>query len=61
VCPDIAKEFRKYETDVVKWVKNYTGFNSITKKKFEIDVGHERFMGPEIFFHPVSLIEIQKN
>ena len=25
VCPDIAKEFRKYESDVEKWVRNYTG------------------------------------
>ena len=26
--------------------------NSVTKKNFEIDVGYERFLGPEIFFHP---------
>lgn len=52
VCPDIAKEFRKYETDATKWVRNYCGMNNVTRKKFEIDVGHERFMGPEIFFHP---------
>ena len=55
VCPDIAKEFRKYETDATKWVRNYCGMNNVTRKKFEIDVGHERFMGPEIFFHPVCV------
>ena len=55
VCPDIAKEFRKYESDVEKWVKNYTGFHNVTKKSFSVDVGHERFMAPEIFFHPVNL------
>merc|ERR1711979_114083 len=26
--------------------------NSVTKKLFDIDVGYERFLGPEIFFHP---------
>jgi len=52
VCPDIAKEYRKYESDVEKWVKNYTGQHNVTKKSFQIDVGHERFMAPEIFFHP---------
>jgi len=52
VCPDIAKEFRKYETDVEKWVRRYTGTHNVTKKEFSIDVGHERFMAPEIFFHP---------
>jgi len=55
VCPDIAKEFRKYETDVEKWVRRYTGTHNVTKKEFSIDVGHERFMAPEIFFHPVRL------
>lgn len=52
VCPDIAKEFHKYESNVEKWVRNYTGVNPKTKKEFSIDVGHERFMAPEIFFHP---------
>ena len=55
MCPDIAKEFRKYETDVEKWVRRYTGTHNVTKKEFSIDVGHERFMAPEIFFHPVRL------
>uniref|UniRef100_A0A8C9F8A1 Actin related protein 3 n=1 Tax=Pavo cristatus TaxID=9049 RepID=A0A8C9F8A1_PAVCR len=31
---------------------NYTGINAISKKEFTIDVGYERFLGPEIFFHP---------
>uniref|UniRef100_A0A8C6U9C4 Actin related protein 3 n=1 Tax=Neogobius melanostomus TaxID=47308 RepID=A0A8C6U9C4_9GOBI len=52
VCPDLVKEFSKYDTDGSKWIKQYTGVNSITKKEFTIDVGYERFLGPEIFFHP---------
>lgn len=46
------KEFNKYDTDGSKWIKQYTGINSISKKEFTIDVGYERFLGPEIFFHP---------
>lgn len=52
ICPDIAKEFGKYEADPGKWIKLYEGLNSVTREKFNVDVGHERFLGPEIFFHP---------
>lgn len=52
VCPDIAKEFSKYDNDSKKYIKTFTGVNSVTKKEFEIEVGYERFLGPEIFFHP---------
>lgn len=50
VCPDLVKEFNKYDTDGSKWIKQYTGVNAISKKEFSIDVGYERFLGPEIFF-----------
>ncbi|TNN03673.1 hypothetical protein fugu_000702 [Takifugu bimaculatus] len=40
------------DTDGSKWIKQYTGINAISKKEFTIDVGYERFLGPEIFFHP---------
>lgn len=46
------KEFAKYDGDSRKWIKQYTGINAINKTKFVIDVGYERFLGPEIFFHP---------
>ena len=52
MSPDIAKEFSKYDTEPGKWVKQYEGVNNVTKQPFEIDVGYERFLGPEIFFHP---------
>lgn len=59
VCPDLVKEFNKYDTDGTKWIKQYTGINAISKKEFTIDVGYERFLGPEIFFHPeVSWCEL---
>lgn len=52
ICPDIAKEFAKYDSDPQKWMKKYDGVNSVTKNPFVVDVGYERFLGPEIFFHP---------
>ncbi|XP_057360913.1 actin-related protein 3B isoform X6 [Manis pentadactyla] len=52
ICPDIVKEFAKYDVDPRKWIKQYMGINAVNQKKFIIDVGYERFLGPEIFFHP---------
>nr|ABL85460.1 actin related protein 3 [Suberites domuncula] len=52
ICPDIAKEFNKYDNEPAKWFKQYQGVNSISKNPFSVDVGYERFLGPEIFFHP---------
>ncbi|CAJ1081582.1 actin-related protein 3B [Xyrichtys novacula] len=52
ICPDIVKEFTKYDCDPGKWIKQYRGVNAVSKTAFHIDVGYERFLGPEIFFHP---------
>ena len=52
ICPDLAKEFEKYDKNATKWIKQYIGRNNITKQPFEVDVGFERFLGPEIFFNP---------
>jgi len=52
MCPNIAKEFNRFDTEPSKYIKEYTGINAITKKPFSVDVGYERFLGPEIFFHP---------
>lgn len=52
ICPDIAKEFAKYDQEPSKWMKKYDGINTITKQPFSVDIGYERFLGPEIFFHP---------
>nr|XP_045016910.1 actin-related protein 3B isoform X2 [Jaculus jaculus] len=56
ICPDIVREFAKYDMDPRKWIKQYTGINAINQKKFIIDVGYERFLGPEIFFHPENVV-----
>jgi actin-related protein 3 len=52
VCPDMVKEFKKYDTDQAKWIKRYDGVHDVTKQPFGVDVGYERFLGPEIFFNP---------
>jgi len=52
VCPDIGKEFAKYDQAPDKWVKKHTAIETVTKKPFTCDVGYERFLGPEIFFNP---------
>jgi actin-related protein 3 len=52
VCPDIAKEFKKYDDEAAKWIKTVETLEPVSKKKYVYDVGHERFLGPEIFFNP---------
>jgi len=51
VSPDIVKEYQKYDKEPDK-IKQYTGKQSRTNTPFTIDVGYERFLGPEIFFSP---------
>lgn len=52
VCQDINKEFVKYDSDPQKWLS----VKDVTKHPkyppVTVDVGYERFLGPEVFFHP---------
>eukprot|EP00043_Microstomoeca_roanoka_P001376 m.32336 g.32336 ORF g.32336 m.32336 type:complete len:412 (-) comp10780_c0_seq1:693-1928(-) len=52
VCPDIVKEFERFDKQPEKYFKKYESKNRVTKQPFSVDVGYERFLGPEIFFHP---------
>jgi len=52
VCPDIAKEYCKYDKNPSEWIKSHDAFDDVTKKPFKVDVGYERFLGPEVFFNP---------
>ena len=50
VCPDIVKEFSKYDRDRSRFAKHVVkqpGGREVT-----LDVGYERFLAPEIFFNP---------
>jgi len=51
-CPDIAKEFKKYDQEPDKWLKVLDCEVAKTKAKYSVDVGYERFLGPEMFFNP---------
>ncbi|EQC26907.1 actin-like protein 3 [Saprolegnia diclina VS20] len=52
VCPDIVKEFKKYDANPAKYVVPYADVHPRTKQPWSIDVGYERFLAPEIFFNP---------
>jgi len=53
VCPDLVKEYHKYDSNERdQWMKVFDGVNDVTKQPFQVDVGYERFLGPEIFFNP---------
>lgn len=61
VCKDVAAEYAKFDKKEQSpdgnWYlnnkfKKYLHKSSVTGKSFEIDVGYERFLAPEMFFHP---------
>jgi len=51
VCPDLVKEYQRYDVEPTRF-REYKGVNPRDKAPFKIDVGYERFLGPEIFFSP---------
>ena len=65
VCKDVLKEFSSYDskkTEEGQLVQS-TKFKKFVHKTIngnmvDIDVGYERFLGPEMFFHPVSSIPL---
>jgi len=52
VCPDLVKEYKKYDDAPQQWFKVYKDHESVSRQEFSVDVGYERFLGPEIFFNP---------
>jgi actin-related protein 3 len=52
VCPNIVKEFKKYDAEPGKWIRQYHSQHSITKQPWQCDVAYEKFLAPEIFFSP---------
>ena len=63
VCKDVAEEYKKFDKKekaedgkyyLCNKFKKYVHKPSNGGKAIEIDVGYERFLGPEMFFHPVS-------
>ena len=65
VCKDVLQEFKKFDKKeksddgkyyLNKKFKKYIHKPSNGGAQIEIDVAYERFLGPEMFFHPVSII-----
>lgn len=50
VCPDIVKEFNKYDRDRSRFAKHVVTHPN--GRQVSVDVGYERFLAPEIFFNP---------
>ncbi|KAM3522745.1 hypothetical protein MY4038_008491 [Beauveria bassiana] len=50
VCPDIVKEFAKYDRDRSRFLKHTVSLPG--GRQVGVDVGYERFLAPEIFFNP---------
>lgn len=64
VCKDLVQEFKKYDKrekgadgkyQLNNKFKKYIHKSSTGGKQVEVDVGYERFLGPEMFFHPEFL------
>lgn len=62
VCSDLMKEFGRYDEKVkdpvtekmiqnTKWFKNFT-HKTLNGNMINCELGYERFMGPEMLFHP---------
>lgn len=50
VCPDIVKEFSKYDRDRTRFAQHVVSHPN--GRQVTVDVGYERFLAPEIFFNP---------
>lgn len=50
VCPDIVKEFSRFDKDPLRFVQHPVLQSG--GRKTVVDVGYERFLAPEIFFNP---------
>ena len=50
VCPDIVKEFTRFDREPERFQKYVV--DQLAGRKVTVDVGYERFLAPEIFFNP---------
>lgn len=52
VCSDIVKEYKKFDAKPEKYFQTYSSIHPRTKQPWQVDVGYERFLAPEVFFNP---------
>jgi len=48
---DVVEEYQKYDQDPKRF-KTLSGVFPKTKEAWQIQIGYERFLAPELFFHP---------
>jgi len=56
LCRDVVEEYQKYDQDPRKF-KSISDINPKTKQEWTVQIGYERFLAPEIFFHPEIFVE----
>ena len=52
VCGDMRREYAKWDAQPDKFRRAVGGADLRTGAPFAVDVGYERFLGPELFFNP---------
>lgn len=52
VCRDIVREYQKLDEKAETVVITRKGMIKATKTPYTVEMGHERFLGPELFFNP---------
>eukprot|EP01029_Cantina_marsupialis_P028719 TRINITY_DN777920_c0_g1_i1.p1 TRINITY_DN777920_c0_g1~~TRINITY_DN777920_c0_g1_i1.p1 ORF type:complete len:405 (-),score=117.81 TRINITY_DN777920_c0_g1_i1:87-1301(-) len=52
VCDNMPKQFRKFDADPEKYFRQYIGQHRRTGEEYTVDIGYERFIGPELYFNP---------
>eukprot|EP00440_Ansanella_granifera_P049023 gb/GFBE01053114.1/.p1 GENE.gb/GFBE01053114.1/~~gb/GFBE01053114.1/.p1 ORF type:complete len:212 (+),score=37.78 gb/GFBE01053114.1/:1-636(+) len=56
LCRDVVEEYEKFDRDPRKF-KSLSGVFPKTKEAWTIQIGYERFLAPEIFFHPEIFVD----
>eukprot|EP00933_Yihiella_yeosuensis_P040137 TRINITY_DN34352_c4_g1_i1.p1 TRINITY_DN34352_c4_g1~~TRINITY_DN34352_c4_g1_i1.p1 ORF type:complete len:440 (-),score=70.50 TRINITY_DN34352_c4_g1_i1:1531-2814(-) len=56
LCRDVVEEYAKFDQDPRKF-KSLSGVFPKTKEAWQIQIGYERFLAPEIFFHPEIFVD----
>jgi actin-related protein 3 len=52
LCRDVIAEYQKYDVEPQKRIKTLSGIYAKRRQEWNIHIGYERFLAPEIFFHP---------
>jgi len=57
LCKDVVEEYKKFDKEPGKRFKTLTGNHFRTREEWNIEIGYERFLAPELFFNPELFTE----